>query len=80
MFTAVRKKELDYIFVLIKLQGTSLFLWIILSIQHIYLLTDGKLMLISSLLGPHIDVISVHMYGVAHIGHAAARSYVQVKH
>ena len=77
MFTAVRKKELDYIFVLIKLQGTSP---LDNTIQHIYLLTDGKLMLISSLLGPHIDVMSVHMYGVAHIGHAAARSYVQVKH
>ena len=77
MFTAVRKKELDYIFVLIKLQGTSP---LDNTIQHIYLLTDGKLMLISSLLGPHLDVMSVHMYGVAHIGHAAARSYVQVKH
>ena len=60
----MKSKELDYIFVLIK----------------VYLPTDGKLMLISSLLGPHIDVMSVHMYGVAHIGHAAARSYVQVKH
>ena len=60
MFTAVRKKELDYIFVLIKLQGNSP---LDNTIQPIYLLTDGKLMLISSLSGPHIDVMSVHMYG-----------------